>query len=149
MTASGNLQTVRNVILGFTQCQRQQLTGKRDALLDLADRRMCQPYIEFRLTEQHHLQQFPTLGLKIGKQSQTFERVERHCLSLVKAHHHAFLLCVRLEQKAVEQLQQLVLTDILRIANAKIVRDREQQSHRVEIWIWEIGGQKFLVVQGA
>ena len=42
-----------------------------------------------------------------------------------------------------------MLADILRIADAKIVRDREQQPHRVEIRIREIGGQELLVVRGA
>ncbi|MNE06263.1 hypothetical protein D3C80_988470 [compost metagenome] len=55
-------QTLLDVAAGVGQVQRTQAVGKGDALAQLAEFGTLEQFVEFRLAEQHHLQQLAVLG---------------------------------------------------------------------------------------
>ncbi|EKD35743.1 MAG: hypothetical protein ACD_75C01796G0002 [uncultured bacterium] len=74
------VKDVRRDIGGF---ERFQMIPGGDALIDLSISGIAKNFQEFRLADQHDLQQFAGIGLKIGKQPQLFQNLHVEILGLV------------------------------------------------------------------
>ena len=70
---AGDMQAVRDVFVQRRAPERLELVGEGDALAQLSNRGLVEGGLQLGLTEQHHLQQFALLGLKIGEQAQGFQ----------------------------------------------------------------------------
>ena len=100
-------QTMADVLGDHARGQWAQIETVRDALAQLANARIGQMCIQLGLSEQHDLQQFFAFGFQIGKQTDFFQRVERHALRFLDEHHHAAIFCMARQQQFLQRLLHL------------------------------------------
>ena len=62
--------------------------------------------VEFRLAEQHDLQQLVPVRLEVGEQPDLLQRLDRHRVRLVDQHHDAPARGVELDQVLLQRAQQ-------------------------------------------
>ena len=89
----------------------------RDPLAQLADLRLAQIFVQFRLPEEQYLEQLVLLRLEIRKQPDLLQGRDRHALGFLHEHDDLALLAVSLEQVGVERVHHL--------QSARVPRDRQ------------------------
>ena len=101
--AAGHPQAMGDVALGFGQGQRLCLKREDHPLVQLAQRRILQQFVQFGLTEQDDLQQLAGFGLEIGDQANGLQSGLAQMLCLVDHHHRHASLGMFIHQETVQR----------------------------------------------
>ncbi|MCY1408779.1 hypothetical protein D9M71_241080 [compost metagenome] len=140
-------QTLLDVAPGVGQIQRAQAIGKGDALAQLTEFGALEQFVEFRLAEQHHLQQLAVLGFQVGQQTQGLEGFLRQGLGFVDQQHGALALGRQFDQPVVERRQQAVVVQLVGIGDVQLNGQRLAQAARAEARIGQPGDLPALAVR--
>ena len=104
--AAGDPNAAGDVRGRLGKVQRPQLAAKRDALLQLAQRRFVQPVGQLRLPGQDHVQQLRRRRLDVAEQPDLLEQLVRDALRLVEDERAEHARRLPLEQEAAELEQK-------------------------------------------
>ena len=121
---------------GLGLVQRFEVVARGDALRQLAQVGAPEHLAQFRLPDQHDLEQLLRGGFEVGQQPHLFQGGSREILCLVDQDHDGLAFRVRLQQKLVEPIRKL-----LRVApggarvHPELFADRLQQLGRFQQWI--------------
>ena len=117
----------------FLARQRIEVVAAGDALRELPQVVAREHVAQFGLADQDDLQQLLRFGLEVGEQAHLLEHLGRQVLRLVDDQHHALALGMRLEQVAIEDVDQLLHAahGVVGQQDAQLLADRQQELRRV------------------
>ncbi len=136
---TGSAQAEAQIIADLAAGQRRQAEAVGNALAQLAHLRQRQVPIQFRLTEQHDLQQLGAAGFEIGQQADLFQRFQRHRVRFVDQRNRAPALGVQPNEVLLQRAQHPGGAGLDHV-QAKVVGDRAQQFVALQAGNREIDG---------
>ena len=116
--AVGDQQAVPDVGLGLLERERRQVIAGGHTLRELAQLVAPQQLAQLRLAHQHDLDQLLGVGLEVRDQAHLLQHLGREVLRLVDQQHHVALGGARLEQEAVQRVDQALLAARPRVSRA-------------------------------
>ncbi len=111
-----------------------------DSLPQLADLRKPQAVVEFRLSEQHNLQQLVVPGFEVGQQPDLFQCCQWHALRLFDKQNDIFALGVPLEKVVINTMHGLDAVRLVWQRQPHLERDGVQNLVRRNAWVGEVDG---------
>ena len=118
------------------------LQGKTmgDALFELADIWHGQPLIQFRLPEQHHLNQFFVAGFQIRQQANHLQRFDRHRVGFIDQCHYPPAIAMEFDQPPLQRAHNLAAGEPLS-GDVRIGGNGDQQVVRRHEWYRRVACQ--------
>jgi hypothetical protein len=87
LAQAGDFEPMLHVLRGLGLGERTQVVARDHPLRQLLEVGLREHGAQFRLADQHDLQQLALAGLQVGQQSQLLEHVDREVLRLVDDQH--------------------------------------------------------------
>nr|GEU28193.1 conserved hypothetical protein [Tanacetum cinerariifolium] len=138
----------RAVVSGRSQPERQEFGhqfrrhGRHvetvgDAFLQLAHAGQGQVLVQFRLAEQHDLQQLAAGRFQVGQEPDRFQRVERHGLRFLDQQHHVPALAMAADQMRMQRALHFIDAVAAR-GQAQLGGNRVLHGHRIEVGVDQV-----------
>src|SRR5690554_5433646 len=133
-------QAVAQVLANGVTAQGLQAGLEGDSLAQLAQAVFGQHGVQFRLTEQYHLQQPGTFGFQVSQQAQGFNGGLRHGLGFINHQYRRPLFHRQFNQALVPGFQHLVHIGAPADIHTQLFRHRFVQNFRVQARVGHVGG---------
>ena len=112
-----------NIVTDFVRFKRPQVKAGRDPLGQLAHLLAIQNLQQFRLPEQHDLQQLVAIGFKVGEQAQLLQDIHGEVLCFINNENRFAPGGVGIQQVSVKPVNQLFDAAVCRVVYAQFITD--------------------------